>query len=456
MRWRVIAWISLGVNILLAVACLWVSRQAGRAPVTPPATETVAGPGKTNVVIRRQFFTWHEVESSDYPTYIANLRDIGCPEQTIRDIIIADVNALYSKKLGAEVVTPSQQWWRSEPDASVVHAAMEKARSLEDERRALLTRLLGLNWESGDMVNLPRPSRPGIQLDGPLLGAMTAEAKQGVQDINNRYQERVQELLAVAARAGQEADPAAIARLRAQTREELSKVLTPAQLEEFMLRYSHSADTWRTQFGQLRFFNPSQEEFRAVFRATDLVDQQIALLGDATDPNSVQARKTLEDQREAAVKTALGPRRYSEYRMLQDPLYREAVAAAQEAGTPEAARMIYNIKLAAAAEQASINDDSTLTDSQKSIQLKQLEADQLRANSVATGRSLPPEPPAPTPPPRTYTLGPGDSAAVVSLIYGVPVSALRAANPGLDLNRLKPGDRLTIPRGALGPGVPPP
>jgi hypothetical protein len=45
---------------------------------------------------------------------------------------------------------------------------------------------------------------------------------------------------------------------------------------------------------------------------------------------------------------------------------------------------------------------------------------------------------------------------VVALIYGVPVNAIRAANPGLDINRLKPGDRLTIPRNALGPGVPPP
>ena len=60
---------------------------------------------KTNLVVRRQLFSWQEIESADYPTYVANLRQIGCPEQTIRDIIIADVNALYSRRRATELVT---------------------------------------------------------------------------------------------------------------------------------------------------------------------------------------------------------------------------------------------------------------------------------------------------------------------------------------------------------------
>jgi hypothetical protein len=40
-------------------------------------------------------FRWAEVESSDYHVYINNLRGIGCPEQTIWDIITADLHALY-------------------------------------------------------------------------------------------------------------------------------------------------------------------------------------------------------------------------------------------------------------------------------------------------------------------------------------------------------------------------
>ncbi|MCX6930391.1 MAG: hypothetical protein NT154_45380, partial [Verrucomicrobia bacterium] len=71
--------------------------------------EASATPAKTNIVVRRQYFSWREIESSDFPTYVANLRQVGCPEQTIRDIIIADVNALFSRKRALELVTPEQQ-----------------------------------------------------------------------------------------------------------------------------------------------------------------------------------------------------------------------------------------------------------------------------------------------------------------------------------------------------------
>src|SRR5437899_3128213 len=31
-------------------------------------------------------FDWRQVESEDYRQYVANLRALGCPEQTVRDI----------------------------------------------------------------------------------------------------------------------------------------------------------------------------------------------------------------------------------------------------------------------------------------------------------------------------------------------------------------------------------
>src|SRR6058998_1201151 len=150
MRWRVIALVSLGVNLVLVAVLLFSANDRSSLDSTAPAglSQASASQTKTNLVLRRQFFSWQQVESPDYPIYIANLREIGCPEQTIRDIIIADVNALYAKKRATEVVTPEQEWWRTEPDTNVVQAAAEKVRILDEERRGLLARLLGSNWES--------------------------------------------------------------------------------------------------------------------------------------------------------------------------------------------------------------------------------------------------------------------------------------------------------------------
>lgn len=452
MRWRVVAWISLGVN--LALAALWIALPV-RAPV-PTRTTALANAnaqdaaGRARLVVRRQFFSWHDLESPDYPIYIANLRAIGCPEQTIKDIIIADVNSLYSRRLATELVTPEQQWWRSEPDTNVMEVAAEKARDLDDERRALLSRLLGSNWEAGDLVNLPRPSKPGVVLDGPVLGTLSTETKQSLQDINARSEARLQAYLAEQRQDGKPPDPVQLAKLRQETRQELASVLAPAQLEEYLLRYSEDANSLRAEFGQLQYFNPTPEEFRAVFRATDNIDQQIQLLADSTDPASVQARAALEAQKQDAIKTALGAGRYADYQMLHDPLYRQAVAAADAAGTPEAARTMYQVSLAALSTQNAIQSDPNLTDSQKAVELKQLELEQLKANTLAAGQELPPEPPqAPTR--RSYTLREGDTPSVVAMIYGIPESAIRAANPNVDFARLRPGDSIYLPGAALNP-----
>jgi LysM repeat protein len=458
MRWRRFALLSLGVNLALA-AGLFLSTRASRSNSTAPSGGGVvlSTQDKTNTVVRRQFFSWHELESADYPTYIANLRDIGCPEQTIRDIIIAEVNTLFSRRRALEIVTPEQQWWRSEPDPSVVQAADDKARTLEDERRALLTRLLGTNWEGGDLASLPRPSRPGIVLDGPILGALPTETKQAIEEATLRSQDRLTAYFESLRREGKDIDPRELVKFRQQTRDDLARILSPGQLEEYLLRYSENANELRSRLGQLEFFNATPDEFRQIFRATDYLDQQLeAITG--TDANSLAQHKSLEDQRENAMKTALGPKRYEEYRNLQDPLYREAVATAEEAGTPEAAQTIYQIKLAAAQQENQIASDASLTPEQKNIALKQLEVDQLKATTLANGQEPPPEPPTatPSPPQRVHVVGPGDSLATMALMYGVPTRDIQAANPNLDFSKLRPGDALNLPPTAMRPTPPPP
>ena len=67
-----------------------------RLPVPlSPGTDSQPAPGpQANV----RPFRWNQLESTDYRTYIANLRGIGCPEQTIRDIITADVDGVFGRQ----------------------------------------------------------------------------------------------------------------------------------------------------------------------------------------------------------------------------------------------------------------------------------------------------------------------------------------------------------------------
>lgn len=459
MRSRAILVSSLVANLVLAVGWYWTAsvqaRRLSRAGILPLAETSPTI--KTNVLVRRQFFSWQEVESDDYPSYIANLRDIACPEQTIRDIIIADVNALFARKRATEIVTTGQQWWRSEADPNVLKAALARSHELDQDRRALLTRLLGAAWETGDLVSLPRPTRPGVALDGPVLGILPTAVKQDVEEISLRSQDRIEAYLEAQRQAGKPADPAELARLRQQARTELASVLLPPQLEEYLLRYSENAIALRNEMGQLKYFNSTADEFRALFRATDPLDQQLAALAGATDPNSVAQRQSLEAQRAAAIKNALGTERFVQFQMMHDSVFREAYAAAFQAGNPEAAPAIYEINRAAQEEFARLRGQTNLSPEQLAIELKTAELAQLKGSAQALGLELPPEsPPPPKPAPKkTHVLAAGENLDFLARLYGVDLGALRAANPNLNFGKLKAGDAVSIPI-ALLPVVPVP
>src|SRR6266540_412681 len=85
---------SIALNLILLGFTVYLCvREPGR-----PTTATVESP--------RSSFHWSQIEASDYPTYIANLRAIGCPEETIRDIVTADVASLFQEST-ADFLRPS-------------------------------------------------------------------------------------------------------------------------------------------------------------------------------------------------------------------------------------------------------------------------------------------------------------------------------------------------------------
>ena len=375
MRGRVLLWVSLGLNIALVVMLVRLSpevtdRSAILAVMPPPIDAPKSY--RTNVVVRRQNFTWNEIESADFPIYIANLRGIGCPEATIRDIILADVNQLFARRRATEVITAEQKWWLSEPDPEVTQTALEKLEALETERRTLLSTLLGPEWESS---YYPYPSHPDTPtLDGPVLGALPQQTKQAVRDIESRAAERRQTYLDSLQKEGKQPDPAEQAKMRQQTRTELAQALNPEQLEEYLLRYSSQANALR---GELHGLANTPEQFRSLFHLTDPIDQQLQLLSNTNDTAIAVRRQELEKQRDQAVQQTLGTDDYRQYKLLQDSLYRDVQAVAQQAGAPSDKILpLYEISRATEQERQRIRDDASLSDEQKEQALRTVQAAQ--------------------------------------------------------------------------------
>jgi hypothetical protein len=458
---RSVLLVSLVLNVALAVALVtWLSLAPNNKPrlvrpINAAAFNSNLTPRtvmKTNVLLRPRAFTWEEVESPDYAVYVENLRALGMPDSTIRDIIVADVDQLFLKRRRADAAKQDVEWWRSAPSPEVQSNTVARTQALEAERSALLTKLLGADWAKGRSEQ----ERTPLALTGPVLGNLSDDVKQSVQNIAAQSQQRVQEYMDQAAADGRQPSEIDLARIRDETRQQLAAILSPQQLEEFLLRYSENANRLRRE---LTGFSPTAEEFRSIFRTVDSIDREIQLRYSGDDAASQRARQNLEQQRVAAIRNALGAERFAAYQTAQDPAYREALSAAQQAGGgEETASALYEIGRATIDEFNRIRNDPSLTDAQKQQQLQQAQLEQQRARSLVLGETPPPEasgaPAQPEPPQfRPHALQPFENLGQLSLRYGLRISDIRAANPNVDINRAPPGTVINIPN--AGPPPPP-
>jgi hypothetical protein len=122
------------------------------AEPTPPARPAAAVP---------PVLQWNQIESPDYRTYVANLRGIGCPEQTIRDIIMADVDEVYlrrrlevDREISATNRLTATAAGRMQASSPVRDAALA---SLREEQNSVLAALLG---PSSKEVEAAAPDKP--------------------------------------------------------------------------------------------------------------------------------------------------------------------------------------------------------------------------------------------------------------------------------------------------------
>ena len=88
-------------------------------------------------------FNWRQIESPDYSAYVRNLRSIHCPEQTIHDIILADVDFnLYAAK--REKIWQQEQPLAADPlNAPKLGALRSQEKNLWMEEAGLISKILG-------------------------------------------------------------------------------------------------------------------------------------------------------------------------------------------------------------------------------------------------------------------------------------------------------------------------
>jgi hypothetical protein len=375
MKTRVWLILSLGLNLFLAAGLYVATRPLEEPNMTIPPVVSSGLFSHTNVVVRHENFTWQQVESTNYLEFIKNLRSIECPDQTIRDIIVSEVNRLYSGRRLNEVIYPNFQWWRSDPDPDILQSANAKIQSLEAERRDLLTSLLGPGWDAEN--NALIAARAGITLTGPILGDMSPAAKFAAFAIIASGQQKIQDYEDNQHLLNKPVDPMEMVRLREEPFLRLVSILTPQQYDEFVLRFSPAAQELREQ---MRGLDLTLEQFRDLFNAVGTTLGEPLFYYAGNDPQLAKQQQQLQAQSQAIIKTVLGADLYSAYQLDHDALYRTSQATAQQLAIPAASVMpMYEINRATQAELARISKDDTLSSDEKVQALAQARVEQQQA-----------------------------------------------------------------------------
>jgi hypothetical protein len=390
MKLRLILLISICVNLALAGAYFVSKRSTAVAKpqaAEPPSGKAVAkserarraqagAAGDTNA------FHWGSVESDDYREYIANLRAIGCPEETIRDIIIADVNKLYAGRIAALYPSPRDfKFWQSENrnNREERRDRERKRREVEEEKEALIKELLGIDYEDEMAKWDGRPDD-----DAWRLGFLTPEKQQAVEALQNKFRDMERALFNEIREAGGPPGPetrAKMAALRAQREAEMAQLLGPQDYQEYQLRNSNTARSMRDS---LASFSPSEEEFRKIFEARNTFDEQFRFTRGGDDEAVREQRRLAQQQLDDQLRSVLGEERFAQYQLAQDDRYREAFEFAQRNNLPqETAKSLYDIRQTAEQQRRDLLNNQSIAPDQRSAALAQM-ADELKITLKAT------------------------------------------------------------------------
>ncbi len=315
---------------------------------------------------------WRSIESDDYATYIANLRAVGCPEETVRDIILADVNKLFSARRHA-LSAPQPDWtyWRH-PDeiprddktAEAEQRYQMQRDALDLERRLLIHTLLGdtaLQAEFAEEIEEAAEDRD--------LRFLPEEKRRAMAEATAQWR-RAHALAAQAideteARRLHDAADRALA-------ESVGGVLTPGEREAYELRSSPLAHDLRDR---LRGFGATREEFEQLFQVEKQFEQERARLQEAhltgSDPQALEKLEAAGIEQEARIRELLGERRFVDLERSADPDYQTLFSLAQSHAMPtELANQVWSMRGVVENQTTRIRENPFLTADQKARALE--------------------------------------------------------------------------------------
>jgi hypothetical protein len=271
-------------------------------------------PGATGVLVVRAAssvppdFTviWKSVEAEDYHTYVANLQAIGCPAQTIRDIVTADLNDNFQKDRQAALQEfyDSYPYWKTDANTAAARATLAGRRhTLDAEMARALKMLLGVATPVPDTASRWRNAELDIK-----LAFLPDDKRDKVKSILEAHEAGDRDAKALADGNCVSVDTNVLQGIvdsHDQERADLRELLSAEEFQRVEMATSWTGENLRQA---MTHFSPTEEEFRVIFAAWKAHDEHLVRIYAAREPDPGNDAVFEE------IKTHLAEARYNEYR----------------------------------------------------------------------------------------------------------------------------------------------
>lgn len=382
--------ISIVANLVCLAGLYWFlsDRKEAAGPSQAAQANAPAASGQAlgqaapveRVVREVEPFHWSQVESDDYQTYVENLRRIGCPEETIRDLVKQDLDKAYDQRK-ADILNKAparNDFWKtghpnklSQPSG----ATRSKMAQLDQEKNQVLGDLFGRDGVAA--INRPTPlARARSQAkSGYAMDFIPEETK---AELNNLEQEFGSELLRKMAQGASDAqDMAEIRQLRQDRDQSIATILTPEQKMEYDLRKSPTAANMRLQMDG---FDPSEDEFRDIFSARKAFDDEYGTVpGSTISQADAEVRQFAEREMNEQIRSSLGDDRYQDYMRQTDYDYKSIHKITERQGLGEnISAQVYEMKGSAEELAREIRMNNGLSIEERQMQLREIQNETAR------------------------------------------------------------------------------
>ena len=319
-------------------------------------------------------FRWSQIESDDYKEYIKNLRDIGCPEETIRNLVKQDLDKYYDQRK-ADILSKSparKEFWKSGNPSSLGRpsaSASSQMAQLDREKNEVLGELF--NPSGLAAINRPGPlARARSQAkSGYAMDFIPEETKAQLNTLEQEYGSQLLKKMAQGASDAQ--DMAEIRQLRQDRDSSIATMLTPEQKTEYDLRKSPTAANMRLQMDG---FDPSEDEFRDIFAARKAFDDEHGVVpGASISAGDMEGRQFAEQEMNDQIHTSLGDDRYQDYLRQTDYDYKSIAKITERQGLGEnISAQVYDMKGGAEELAREIRMNTGLSIEERQMQLGQI------------------------------------------------------------------------------------